>query len=359
MKLKYLSYVGLFIITFLISISNVFAFEDSYGIYCEYKNTDNNYYYFKYYGSSKEDRFYLEQNFDGGEYGDVPSLGVSIESGRPGGSVTDETEINWLKQKGMLNSNGDFVCPINPFGTSLGSTVNSECGESGCHIYDIPTGYETYSCNYLGYDSNKKISMKYTLDESGLTWDITYPDGTNKILKNSQVNGNFMPGKDCGDIFYSASKNKILIADYGSNYFEQTMKQYCSLYDDLEKFCNNGNCKTSSAVCGDVISGYGCPDFLLPVVKFLKIVVFNTLQIFVPIILILMGTIDLVKAVASSDDKATKDATSKFIKRALTAILIFFVTTIVNIVMNMLASADMEGFEDWKACWYYDQVEEE
>ena len=93
---------------------------------------------------------------------------------------------------------------------------------------------------------------------------------------------------------------------------------------------------------------------LLPVVQFIRRGVFPIIQIGIPIILIIMGSIDLGKAVLSSDDKEIKGATSKLIKRVIMAVAIFFVVTIVTLVMNLFTKVDSEDTGDttgWRACW--------
>ena len=98
----------------------------------------------------------------------------------------------------------------------------------------------------------------------------------------------------------------------------------------------------------------GCGD-LKPIIQFLKLGVMPIIQIGIPILLILMGTIDLGKAVLSSDDKEIKGATSKLIKRAIAAIAVFFVATIVGLVMGMFGKTDLDpgetGYTDWSTCW--------
>lgn len=94
---------------------------------------------------------------------------------------------------------------------------------------------------------------------------------------------------------------------------------------------------------------------LLPVVKLIRNGVFPIIQIGIPIILILMGTIDLGKAVMSNDDKEIKGATSKLIKRAIMAVAVFFVVTIVTVVFGWLGETDDDEItghsNDWAACW--------
>ncbi len=81
-----------------------------------------------------------------------------------------------------------------------------------------------------------------------------------------------------------------------------------------------------------------------PVVKVVS-GLFDIIKIVVPIILLIMGAIDLAKAVLASDDKEIKAATSKLTKRAIAAAAVFFSVTIVDVIMGMV------GDDKWKACW--------
>lgn len=97
-----------------------------------------------------------------------------------------------------------------------------------------------------------------------------------------------------------------------------------------------------------------CDANLLIIVKFIRQGVFPIIQIGIPIILILMGSIDLGKAVLSSDDKEIKGAVGKLVKRAIAAVAVFFVATIVTLVMDFFSSTGNDedlGTSKWKACW--------
>ena len=92
---------------------------------------------------------------------------------------------------------------------------------------------------------------------------------------------------------------------------------------------------------------------LLPIVRVIVSLI-KILMIAIPILLILMGTIDLGKAVLSSDDKEIKGAVGKLVKRAIAAIAVFFVATVVSLVMSLFRNSDnddIEGTEDWATCW--------
>ena len=90
------------------------------------------------------------------------------------------------------------------------------------------------------------------------------------------------------------------------------------------------------------------------VIRIIKNGLFPVLQIGIPIILVVLGTLDLGKAVISSDDKAVKEAQSKLIKRCIYAILVFFIVTLLNLLFTMIgniAGDDAPGLKNWSACW--------
>lgn len=97
-------------------------------------------------------------------------------------------------------------------------------------------------------------------------------------------------------------------------------------------------------------------DDIAPIIKFIKII-FNLIQIVIPIGLIIMGSIDLGKAVLSSDDKEIKAATGKLVKRAIAAVAIFFLVLIVKLIMNTVSDSSTSGADkdesslNWITCW--------
>ena len=54
------------------------------------------------------------------------------------------------------------------------------------------------------------------------------------------------------------------------------------------------------------------------------------IKIIVPLILIIMGSIDFAKAALSGDDKSTKEAAVQFSKRVLIGLIVFFIPTILD-----------------------------
>ncbi len=103
----------------------------------------------------------------------------------------------------------------------------------------------------------------------------------------------------------------------------------------------------------DVNPDSACKGFDF-VIRIIKNGLFPVIQIGIPIVLIVLGTLDLGKAVISSDDKAVKEAQSKLIKRCIYAIILFFIVTLLNLLFSMvgnIAGDDAPGLQSWSACW--------
>ena len=73
------------------------------------------------------------------------------------------------------------------------------------------------------------------------------------------------------------------------------------------------------------------------------------IRIVIPVIIILLGTIDLGKAVLAGEDKKIKEAQKAFIKRLIYGVAVFFIFTFVKIVFGLLGVETDQG--DTKICW--------
>lgn len=87
-----------------------------------------------------------------------------------------------------------------------------------------------------------------------------------------------------------------------------------------------------------------CTAELQPIVGFIKAIL-QVIQILIPVGLIILGTIDLGKAVIASKEDEIKKNQQVLLKRCIAAVLVFLVATIVGFVMGFV------GNESWKTCW--------
>ena len=96
-----------------------------------------------------------------------------------------------------------------------------------------------------------------------------------------------------------------------------------------------------------------CTD-ILPVIKLVKNGVIPIIQIGITFILIVLGMLDLGKAVIASKEDEIKTAQKLLIKRAIYAVAIFFVVFLVTAVFNLVSdngSGTGVNTGDWKSCW--------
>lgn len=85
-----------------------------------------------------------------------------------------------------------------------------------------------------------------------------------------------------------------------------------------------------------------CAD-LGPILRIVGIVIWG-IKVVVPIILIVVGMIDLAKAVTEKSDDKIKAAQNSLIKKAISAVLVFLVVTIVGLLMKLI------GDNSYQAC---------
>lgn len=75
--------------------------------------------------------------------------------------------------------------------------------------------------------------------------------------------------------------------------------------------------------------------------------VMNLIKVLIPVVLIILGMIDMLQAVIASDEKAMKSCQNKFVKRILASVIIFFVPVIVDFSFTSLAKLDLEYTDCW------------
>ena len=96
-------------------------------------------------------------------------------------------------------------------------------------------------------------------------------------------------------------------------------------------------------------------DNILPLVRLIRNGIIPLIQIGIPIILIILGMLDLGKAVMASKEDEIKNAQKLLIKRCIYAVAIFFVVMIVQVVFGLLSSTgDAEigsTSTNWAECW--------
>lgn len=85
------------------------------------------------------------------------------------------------------------------------------------------------------------------------------------------------------------------------------------------------------------INAFCTGDSIAPFAKIVSLVI-NAIKIVVPILLIIFGMIDMLKAVMSQKDDEIKKGQKTLISRVLNGVLVFFVVAIVQFVVNLVTT---------------------
>lgn len=80
-------------------------------------------------------------------------------------------------------------------------------------------------------------------------------------------------------------------------------------------------------------------------------IVYIILQIVVPVLLVVLGTLDLFKSIIASKDDEMKKGQGMFLKRLIAAVLIFFVFSIVKIIISLVADGNENQLIDCAECF--------
>lgn len=95
-------------------------------------------------------------------------------------------------------------------------------------------------------------------------------------------------------------------------------------------------------VYADTMGDFCSNENLIPFINIFSIAV-NLIKIGVPIILIILGMIDMVKAVTSQKEDKIKAGQKNLLSRCLNGAIVFFVVAIVQLLMNIIVKATGEN----------------
>ena len=85
-------------------------------------------------------------------------------------------------------------------------------------------------------------------------------------------------------------------------------------------------------LCRSCFSGVGVPGKIVSLIRIL----YNGIKIVVPLILIIIGMIDMAKAVTGKDENEIKKAQNLLVKRAIAAALVFLIFSLVTLLASAL-----------------------
>jgi len=228
------------------------------------------------------------------------------------------------------------LCDSLEMGYVSGECTFVESSSEGCYCCGSSQG-----CNYTWYEGTTPSSSCYKVDKTEETCTGSSTDNENSLSGTCYA---CKSSTTTYDVYY--------VWETGSN--EPTTSNECVVKSSYSKDECSGIFKygeTDNA--GNTISqysGFGWDNttdgsfdcgLFSDIVKPIAIII----MIIAPILVIILGTIDFLKAVAASDEKAMKKAFSDVGKRLLIAMVILLLPVLINTLMGWI------NFQDLTACW--------
>ena len=93
--------------------------------------------------------------------------------------------------------------------------------------------------------------------------------------------------------------------------------------------------------------GLGSVPYVM--IRFINRIV-NIIKVIVPVILIIMGMIDMAKATTASDEKQMQTSRKMFIKRIIYAVMVLFVVSIVQLLFTILQTSVFQKENNLLGC---------
>ncbi len=246
-------------------------------------------------------------------------LAVQLESSN-GHAYIDRKGWKMLNanKETVLNLRRDHTAKIQYFNDSKNKIISIDYYES----FTFPKYSGTNNCpEYLAF---------YVMDP---TWHKTfggyelYATSSENTILNFKNRISALSSRD--SIYYAANIPNMTREEY--------YKQYMSIryYDGKElqgkEICNpqtDSNC-TEEMVCGEIFGDKNDPNSVMGIINTILLYV----RVIVPILIILLGSLDFAKAVVSGKEDEMKKAQITFVKRIVAGVLVFLAPVLVNIIM--------------------------
>ena len=224
-------------------------------------------------------------------------------------------------------------------------------------------------CSYSGkpnVNASNRISVSFSVADDGFVGMAMYNNDTVEIINVNNVSSDFKSKGYCPTYAFMHNNKLYVYYDYSEANAAATQRQATILtgitilrdsesgqkeYNDANSSNNSINyekdpqsalkvCDPNTVEGRKIIAGF----------KFVGIII-TIIKIVAPIILIVMGMIDISKAVVDGKDDSVKKSMITFLKRAIAAVLIFISPKILLALFNTITGFDnLENDGDYGYC---------
>lgn len=217
------------------------------------------------------------------------------------------------------------------------------------------------SCHYTGKMTTGSGSVSVTITKEGN--ELKYELGNGFKVGNVDLEVDDFPttatgncpqiyvtcGNNGGNKFCSFSKNAGYVDEVRGD--EGQIGENVPSYDDIEEETEKNNATASKLEYNLEIPGYCSNAQVARTLKFIGILLFIA-KIFVPALIILMGSVDFAQAMLSGKSDEIPKRLPILIKRFIAGLIIFFIPTIMDFMFSVLDgySESINRYSDCRTC---------
>lgn len=277
---------------------------------------------------------------------DIYYLQIHIESGSPNGKLGEST-YNSLCSKYTSKNTSIYKMCQKDWSKGDSTQTNNQCTyqfavyKNGKPDTTNSVGFQIIPGN-KAFNVNSNEGTELATDESGRGELYFYKQNVYLYSKNStdtSIFWNQFSNNSCPSLTFCSNGK-------GSTkwYFESSDTS-CSSYGGYKQTLENGagEAKVSDESTnytmgpwfGDTYEKLSCEELIGDELKGYIQQIVNIIKIVVPILLIVLGTIDFGKAIFVNDEGEMKKSQTKFIKRLIIAVAFFLVPTLLTLILNI------------------------
>lgn len=257
--------------------------------------------------------------------------------------VTHLNVVSNLKSSDFVDkTNNQLYCPniyVAVSSNSAGATYSARAEKEGnAQLYKVTTEKK----NIVASNQNNSITKKHCVyGNVSFTLDMT----NKKVLSAEIPNYVISSFQHSFSDIYDENKKECKCVQINSVCTDRG-GSYCSIYKSGKEVCYEGyveeetqtpNTSTSITEKEKIDFKFCEEDGVLKTFQIVSYLIM-IIKILVPLLLIIFGSIDLGKAVIAGDDKAIQAASKMLVTRAIGGIIIFFIPTIINFAVGLVAS---------------------
>ena len=193
---------------------------------------------------------------------------------------------------------------------------------------------------FCEYKNNNGRNIKITVDDGKI--DIYNNYGNATAYLQFELND----GDNCPNKIYTSGQNQIYVFNIKPEKPSGVSDSaYDNIYDELTIVSQTTNNKVS---CG---SGEGMITGIPGKIPELTSFAFTLVQVAVPVILVLLGSLDLFKGMTTQKEDEIKKGQQMFIKRLAIAAIIFFVVIIVKFLISIVSDTNVSNIVSCIDCF--------